>query len=652
MKTLLSLDNVSDLGAVKSCLRHLSHFGNVRSLVAFASVVFLAVTPANAQAQNSPTDHFVLKITTTAGTNVADRYFTFYTQDTSYDIDWGDDGMFENTGVSGNQPHTFNTAGEHTIRFRNLSDVYINDQADTSKYTSIEQWGTSVWNAEMDNAFRGATRLTTVATDTPDMSAVTNMAYMFRGASSFNGDIGNWNTASVTNMFAMFAGASSFNGDISGWNVEAVTNMAYMFRGTSSFNGDISGWNVEAVTNMAYMFRGTSSFNGDISGWNTAQVTVMSAMFAGASSFNGDIGNWNTASVTNMFAMFAGASSFNGDIGNWNTASVTNMSGMFDGATSFNQDISRWNTATVTVMWNMFRGASDFNQDIGNWNTASVEEMDAMLNEATSFNGDISGWNVEAVTNMAYMFRSASSFNQDISRWNTATVTIMWNMFGGASDFNQDIGNWNTASVTSMDSMFYEAPSFDQNIGGWNVEAVRLMQGMFSGVTLSPKNYNSLLVGWNRQNLAPRVAFHGGNSKYSSDVAHVAKANMISSDGWIITDGGRVVPPNDHAPVFTSGTTVDVAEGTMAVTTVIATDADVGQTVTFTLTGGADEFKFFITSAGVLTFDSAPDFETPRSVAGSNEYEVIVTATDGHPSPLAVTLTATLTHHHGDGCGE
>ncbi len=190
MNPLLSLDKVSDLDAVKSCLLRLSHFGNVRSLVALASVAFLAVMPVTAQAQNSPTDHFVLKITTTAGTNSADKSFTFYTEDTNYDIDWDNDQTFEDTGVSGNQSHTFATAGVHTIRFRNLSDVYINSvsdpfgtiKADATKYTSIEQWGTSVWNADMSGAFQGASNLTMNASaGIPNMRAVTNMGAMFCG---------------------------------------------------------------------------------------------------------------------------------------------------------------------------------------------------------------------------------------------------------------------------------------------------------------------------------------------------------------------------------------------------------------------------------------------------------------------------------------
>ena len=40
----------------------------------------------------------------------------------------------------------------------------------------------------------------------------------------------------------------SFNQDISSWNVSSVTNMAAMFRKASSFNQDLSGWCVSLIT--------------------------------------------------------------------------------------------------------------------------------------------------------------------------------------------------------------------------------------------------------------------------------------------------------------------------------------------------------------------------------------------------------------------
>ena len=107
--------------------------GGTPAKMAMQTLTITVTDVANEGGGGTPADDFVLKITTTAGTNASDMDFTFYTEDTNYDIDWGDDGMFEATGVSGNQPHTFTSAGDHTIRFRNLNDVYINNQADRLK---------------------------------------------------------------------------------------------------------------------------------------------------------------------------------------------------------------------------------------------------------------------------------------------------------------------------------------------------------------------------------------------------------------------------------------------------------------------------------------------------------------------------------------
>ena len=44
-------------------------------------------------------------------------------------------------------------------------------------------------------------------------------------------------------------------GHISTWDVSQVTNMEYMFYGASAFNGDVAAWDVSAVTTMEYMFQ-------------------------------------------------------------------------------------------------------------------------------------------------------------------------------------------------------------------------------------------------------------------------------------------------------------------------------------------------------------------------------------------------------------
>ena len=103
------------------------------------------------------------------------------------------------------------------------------------------------------------------------------------------------------------------------------------------------------------------------------------------------------------------------------------------------------------------------------------------------------------------------------------------------------------------------------------------------------------------------------------------------------------------APVITSNgggatATVSIAENTSAVTTVTATDADLpAQTLTYSISGGADAARFTINSAtGVLSFAVAPNYEAPTDAGANNVYDVTVQVSDGtltDTQALAITVT-------------
>ena len=57
------------------------------------------------------------------------------------------------------------------------------------------------------------------------------MSHTFRGASSFDRDIGKWAVDRVTTMNLMFAWASAFNQDIGGWAVDSVVDIRGTHRG-------------------------------------------------------------------------------------------------------------------------------------------------------------------------------------------------------------------------------------------------------------------------------------------------------------------------------------------------------------------------------------------------------------------------------------
>jgi hypothetical protein len=110
-----------------------------------------------------------------------------------------------------------------------------------------------------------------------------------------------------------------------------------------------------------------------------------------------------------------------------------------------------------------------------------------------------------------------------------------------------------------------------------------------------------------------------------------------------------VTPVNDNSPIISSdggGPTanVNVSENTTAVTTVIASDADLpGQTLTYSIVGGADAGQFSIdASTGVLTFNAAPNYEDPLDAGGNNVYDVTVQVDDGAGGMTTQSISVTV----------
>ncbi|MBU1717269.1 MAG: cadherin domain-containing protein, partial [Proteobacteria bacterium] len=106
-----------------------------------------------------------------------------------------------------------------------------------------------------------------------------------------------------------------------------------------------------------------------------------------------------------------------------------------------------------------------------------------------------------------------------------------------------------------------------------------------------------------------------------------------------------VTDVNDNSPLFTSGTSFNVAENTSVVGTITATDADLpAQTVVYSIVGGADQAQFSIDPAtGALSFIGAPDFDLPIDSNGDNIYEVTVRADDQNGLTTDQTINVTVT---------
>ena len=180
----------------------------------------------------------------------------------------------------------------------------------------------------------------------------------------------------------------------------------------------------------------------------------------------------------------------------------------------------------------------------------------------------------------------------------------------------------------------------------------------------------SLDVGWTAPGLNGGPALTGYNLQYREgtsgpftdgpqDVAGLSTAipalmagtayqvqvralNGETPSDWSPSGPGSTSTPANAVPVITTMSPQSVAENMTAVVTLAATDTDTGDTLTWSKNGGADASAFALTTAGVLSFASAPNFEDPTDTGTDNGYEVTVRVSDGTaPADLALTVNVT-----------
>tara|TARA_R110002072_G_scaffold91459_1_gene203982 strand:- start:456 stop:1478 length:1023 start_codon:yes stop_codon:yes gene_type:complete len=210
------------------------------------------------------------------------------------------------------------------------------------------------------------------------------------------------------------------------------------------------------------------------------------------------VGDADTSSVTDMNEMLRDCETMTTlDLTNLNTSSVTSMERMFyrcEGMTTI--DVTGFDTSNCTTMSSMFFDCQTMTTvDVTGFNTSSCTHMGSMFSLCVALTTvDVSGFDTSAVTNMIMFFRNCSSLTDIV----------------GVDDFD-------ITSLTDVNSLFYFA----------------------FGVTLPTSRYDSLLVKWDAQSVPSNKNTTFGSSTYTGGgTAAAARANLISTDGWTISDGG------------------------------------------------------------------------------------------------------------------
>jgi surface protein len=124
------------------------------------------------------------------------------------------------------------------------------------------------------------------------------------------------------------------------------------------------------------------------------------------------------------------------------------------------------------------------------------------------------------VSNAAFMFTDCTSLTTaNLANFNTSSVTRMADMFRGCTSLTDIVG------------------IEDFNIGG--LDSAGSLTSFATDVTLPTSRYDALLINWDAQDPFNGMSPNFGLGTYTGGgVAAAARANLISTDGWTITDGG------------------------------------------------------------------------------------------------------------------
>lgn len=427
----------------------------------------------------------------------------------TYDIYWEEVGNAANSGsinaVSGTHTITFPNPGTYEVQLSGgLTQIRFDNSDDKDKILSIDQWGDVAWQS-FTSAFYGCTNLQYNASDAPDLSG-------------------------ATSLFGAFEGASSFNGDLSNWDVSTITTMGYLFNNASSFNQPLNSWVVDQVTYMAGMFGGATSFNQDLSNWNVSNVSYMVGMFANATSFNQDISGWTTSSLTEMRQMFLGASAFNQDISGWDVSGVSNMARLFEKASTFNQDLSAWQFGQVTDMSSMFREATTFNQNIGNWDISSVTTMTVMLSNSglskANYDATLIGWANQTVQNNVDLSALSLSYCAGLAARYELINTHGWSIFQDTEDCSTEafITTWKSDNPGTSNADQITIPA----VGTYNISWEDVSNASINGQEINVSGTHTLTFP------APgtyEVRLHGGLTQIKFNNFD-DKDKILSIDNW------------------------------------------------------------------------------------------------------------------------
>ena len=402
-------------------------------------------------------------------------------------------------------------------------------------------------------------------------------------------------------------------------NVAENTTSVDSYTASDVDMSDTISWTVESgdsslftINNGVLEFQNAPDFENkqDVGTDNIYNVTVRATD-------NGSLSDTRTVAVTVTNVDEAGTASFTGTLsgGSTQTASVTDPDG------SITSKTYRWQRSDSATS-----GFSDIslNATSSTYLPVAADVTKYLRVKVNYTDGQGSG---KSATSVSRGPIGASNSEPTFDDGSTATRTLAENV-ARIPAVVTDVGNAIAASDSdSGDTLVYAIKSGNDGASF----TIDTSDGQLKSKSGTTYDFESM-----KKSYTVVVTVHDGK-----DVAGDPSSTVDAE----ITVTINLTNVNEEPALTLPPSALNRPENSTAVHTYAATDVDAGTAFSWSL-NGTDAGKFEISSTGVLTFSSAPDFETPTDTGTNNEYIVTVRATD-NGTPMLFdehTLTVTVTN--------
>ena len=409
-----------------------------------------------------------------------------------YITNWGD-----NTPQSPGISHTYNPPGIYNVTVDVSGNVTQFGNGSTSWGTSggtclldVTSWSNSL--TSLSGAFNGCTNLVSVPSILP--ASVTNLSYVFQGATHFNQEL-TWNISNITNLTGALNNCglsiTNYNNLLNTWALQTL--IPSLTLGALGLYYDENGASGRSLL--------TSSPNNWVILDNGPLKYIIGLIF-----------NITASNKVITLPLL--------------TSGILYVNDWGDGTP---QSSSITHTYTYPGIYNVKVDASGTLTQFGKGNISWSTTGGAYLTSVTYWSNSL--------TSLSGAFNNCDNLVSVPSTLPTSVINLSY-MFVFTAQFNQDISTWNTSNITNTRFMFQSAIQFNQNLSTWNIGNIIDAISMLNNCALSTINYSKLLNGWAAQTVQSGVTLGATGLTYDASGAVGRSVLTSSPKNWIISDNG------------------------------------------------------------------------------------------------------------------